>query len=430
MNTLRRALTNHSVILIAVCCCVAFYCIEWLMVWHHLSLFETIFSWLFLLLTIAIAWKPIVFSIVICVFTATAFLLPFVVHMPTIFWSAWVALGVPGAEIRPRWSIPIGVTVAASTATLTMYQQQMTTASAVTFVRSFLLANIMGIMLRCNRKYTQMKYAEQRQGEQPQLLSTLHDEVAGSLSYMPLLCRSMQDSPGDSATQTPLPTIIATLEDTLQTLRNHVTTPLSASTAAALRDDSHNPTNGYTQLCQNIVKQQHRLETAHFKGSIIYTGNPESQLENAVNSMRTELCNNIMKHGSDSYMVQITFTTAIAVRIVTINDMRIEEHDEPQCSNHGLTMLQNRVESLGGAVATVEEDNIWITTIAIPASILPHNHSRNGGQGTIYAMTPSMCSIPTCRASLTAYGAGPTISTMDNKMERIDFISIPTSIED
>ncbi|WP_155803915.1 hypothetical protein [Bifidobacterium choerinum] len=320
--------------------------------------------------------------------------------------------------------------VAASTATLTMYQQQMTTASAVTFVCSFLLANIMGIMLRCNRKYTQMKYAEQRQGEQPQLLSTLHDEVAGSLSYMLLLCRSMQDSPGDSTTQTPLPTIIATLEDTLQTLRNHVITPLSANTAAALRDDSHNPTNGYTQLCQNIIKQQHRLETAHFKGSIICTSNPESQLANVVNSMRTELCNNIMKHGSDSYMVQITFTTAIAVRIVTINDMRIEEHDEPQCSNHGLTMLQNRVESLGGAVAMVDEDNIWITTIAIPASILPHNHSRNGGQGTIYAMTPSMCSISTCRASLTAYGTGPTISTMDNKMERIDFISTPTSIED
>lgn len=86
--------------------------------------------------------------------------------------------------------------------------------------------------------------------------------------------------------------------------------------------------------------------------------------------MLTELCNNMLKHGTGSYMVQITFTTPTAVNIVSVNDIRTDAHDETshssQTTHHGLAMLQARVESLGGTITMEDEDDTWMMTIIIP----------------------------------------------------------------
>lgn len=100
------------------------------------------------------------------------------------------------------------------------------------------------------------------------------------------------------------------------------------------------------------------------------TGEPESQLASAVSSMLTELCNNMLKHGTGSYMVQITFANPTAVSIVAVNDIRADEHDETshssQPTHHGMAMLKARVEALDGTIAMENEDNTWMTTIIIP----------------------------------------------------------------
>ncbi len=357
-------------ILAGVCYCVAFYITEWVIVWRALSPIETAISWLFLLLTVAIAWKPIVFSVVLCAVSAIIFMLPVTVHMPTIFWGTWLALGILGAKLRPRLSIPIGALIAVSTAIPIVFRGQPITANTMTFACSFLLATFAGMLLRRHREYMRLKTIEQHQHEQIQLLSTLHDDVAGSLSYALLLCRNAQHSPAEPAAQSALPTICATLEETLQMLRTRVIAPLLASATVDAYDDEHDSSNGYAKLCQNMLRQQRRLDAAQFTGAITCTGEPESQLASAVSSMLTELCNNMLKHGTGSYTVQITFANPTAVSIVAVNDIRADEHDETshssQPTHHGMAMLKARVEALDGTIAMENEDNTWMTTIIIP----------------------------------------------------------------
>lgn len=370
MHQPRHIVPPHPAILAGVCCCVAFYITEWVIVWRTLSPIETAISWLFLLLTVAIAWKPIVFSVVLCAGSAIMFMLPVTVHVPTIFWASWLALGILGAKLHPRLSTPLGALVAASTVIPAVFRGQALTASTMTFACSFLLATFAGMMLRRNREYTRLKTIEQHQHEQIHLLSTLHDNVAGSLSYALLLCRNAQDSPDDSVARSSLPTICTTLEETLQMLRTRVIAPLSASATVDTYDDAHDSSDGYATLCQNMLRQQRRLDAAQFTGAITCTGEPESQLASAVSSMLTELCNNMLKHGTGSYMVQITFANPTAVSIVAVNDIHADEHDETsqssQPTHHGLTMLKARVETLGGTIAMENEDGTWMTTIIIP----------------------------------------------------------------
>lgn len=236
-------------ILAGVCCCFAFYIAEWVIVWRTLSPIETAISCLLLLPTVAITWKPIVFSMVLCVVSAIMFMLPVTVHVPTIFWNIWLALGILGAKLRPRSSIPIGALVAACTATPTVFRDQPITASTVTFACSFLLATFAGMLLRRNRDYMRLKTIDQHQHEQIELLSILHDDVAGSLSYALLLCRNAQDSPADAVSQPSLPTICATLEETLQMLRTRVIAPLSANTTVDAYDDVRDSSDG---ICEAV----------------------------------------------------------------------------------------------------------------------------------------------------------------------------------
>ena len=208
------------------------------------------------------------------------------------------------------------------------------------------------------------RYEQREQAKQIHLVRTLHDDIGGSLSYALLLCRNAQAETDPDTLRTSLETITQTVESTLADLRTNIITPLSASTPASTaisrNVDESTTTGSCARLCQNVLRQPALLEQAGFNGTIHVSGEATDESANLVNICLTEICNNILKHGTHSYVVRIRFgerTTLVASNEIAAGEA------QPDSAHHGLEMLESRLHDLGAAMTVSEEDGIW--TLAI-----------------------------------------------------------------
>lgn len=90
------------------------------------------------------------------------------------------------------------------------------------------------------------------------------------------------------------------------------------------------------------------------------SGAATDESANLVNTCLTEICNNILKHGTHSYVVRIRFgerTTLVASNEIAAGEA------QPDSAHHGLEMLESRLHDLGATMTLSEEDGIW--TLAI-----------------------------------------------------------------
>ena len=133
-----------------------------------------------------------------------------------------------------------------------------------------------------------------------------------------------------------------------------------ASTAISRNVDESTTTGSCARLCQNVLRQPALLEQAGFNGTIHVSGEATDESANLVNICLTEICNNILKHGTHSYVVRIRFgerTTLVASNEIAAGEA------QPDSAHHGLEMLESRLHDLGAAMTVSEEDGIW--TLAI-----------------------------------------------------------------
>lgn len=79
--------------------------------------------------------------------------------------------------------------------------------------------------------------------------------------------------------------------------------------------------------------------TSGFNGTIHVSGEATDESANLVNICLTEICNNILKHGTHSYVVRIRFgerTTLVASNEIAAGEA------QPDSAHHGLEMLESR----------------------------------------------------------------------------------------
>ena len=356
-------LRAHPFIIAGTLFCVAVLVFEWLTYWPDLNGFETALSTLIPVLTLGVAIMPVPFSlsiIVVEVLRGIFYIFPVVHSGPTVYYSVWLALIVIGYEMPAKYAIPITVIAALDTMVDNAIFQVPFDANDIGFAATFLLDGFAGLAIRRNKEFARLRYEQREQAKQIHLVRTLHDDIGGSLSYALLLCRNAQAETDPDTLRTSLETITQTVESTLADLRTNIITPLSASTPASTaisrNVDESTTTGSCARLCQNVLRQPALLEQAGFNGTIHVSGEATDESANLVNICLTEICNNILKHGTHSYVVRIRFgerTTLVASNEIAAGEA------QPDSAHHGLEMLESRLHDLGAAMTVSEEDGLW-----------------------------------------------------------------------
>lgn len=364
---------KHPVIAIIALFCVALTCLDWL-TYTHLSLMDTLVSALFLALTVCVPFAPVPVGCTLAGLSFLHFLLPYAVQGPNILWSTWLALLVLGYFLNYRLSAPIIVVVAASPL-IGDHLYAGFSGDDITRCGSLIVAGIAGCFTQYYLSYRRLleenrnaELLRRKQEERLLLARDLHDDIAGSISYALALCRTADDPNDFDQSQHIVQEISRTLTASLAQLRTAIIPPLIQCDDAMQThcDGSQSEIKrGYAGLCQQMLSLDRRLSRAAFDGTIRCTVDLDDDTADCVNRILTELCNNIVKHGRQSYLI-IICTAGESVQILSSNVI-----SEPSNATHpgnGLRLLTADVESIGGTVQTHIDDGEWTTRVTLPVT--------------------------------------------------------------
>lgn len=364
---------DHPVISIMTLVCVIVTCIDW-STYTHMDSIDTLITCIFLALALCVPFKPVPFSCALATLSALCFLIPHALQGPSILGCAWLALAVLGCSLQYWQSIPIIVAVAAC-ALFGDHFYSGFSGNTVIICASLLVIGASGCFMRYHQSYRQLleqnrqaKQLRAKQEEQLRLARTLHDDVAGSMTYTLTLCRSAETMDNPQQLRTILAEIAHATSASLHGLRTNVIVPLTESNgmsrAHAEQSTTSSPTS-YADLCQHILRLNHRLSTAGLDGMIRCTNNLNGGTADFVSRILTELCNNILKYGERSYLITVS-ATADSVIILATNTIAETDIRNTNGTNNGLRFLKSEVESRGGTLYTQVDDDEWQTHIAFP----------------------------------------------------------------
>lgn len=337
----------------------------------------------FFILTLFLPFQPSIISCILSICSIIFFLFP-----SSVFPSAMLEMsvlfcsGLALATLAYFWnyliSLPIIVEISASVLIAGYYYDGNSRNTFSIFAIIF-FTGACGCALRYWKAYKHLLQQKERaenlqikQAQQLNLARTLHDDVAGSISYVIALCNTVDSMDDAKDIREVIEKVSQTLSESLASLRNNVIAPLTQGNLPEAempmnKDNtsmnSTNSTNGYPALCQRISTLNLRLAEAGFDGIIRCTSELDDAMSEIIAGILTELSNNIVKHGQKSYMITIT-STDLEVRIFASNTIApIMKQDQP---GNGLKFLQDEVRSHGGILETYEDEGEWVTNITFP----------------------------------------------------------------
>lgn len=375
MGVLHQLATQlrHPIIGLMALVCLIVMCIDWA-TYTRMGSIDILITCIFLTLTLSVPFKPIPFSYALAILSALYFLIPHALQGPNILECAWLALAVLGCSLQHWQSMPIIVSVS-TCALLGDHFYTGFSGNTILVCASLLVSGISGCFLRYHHSYQQLleqtQHAEQlrtRQEEQLRLARTLHDDVAGSMSYTIALCRDAERTSDSRQLRIRLSEIARVTSASLTQLRTNVIVPLTESNDTSLIQATQMSTNhkhGYTELCQLILMLNHRLSAAGFDGMIRCTSNLSDEIADYVSRVLNELCNNILKHGKHTYLITVA-QHADSVMIIASNTIAKTGDTPTDGTKHGLRFLKSEVESRGGILCTQADDGEWQTRIVFP----------------------------------------------------------------
>lgn len=401
ISSLKTRLRAHPFIVAGSIFCILAWILEFV-VWSGLSVLDTVLSVLYLILVIGIAFVPMQASIALVIYAVIIFVCPQVIQGPTTFWGVWLALGVLGYMCKPAVSIPVCVITALSTTVQDLIKTHALSSSDITFACSFLLAGFIGIILRRNHEVNQLrasleqeKIIRMRQQQDLQLLKKLHDDVGGTLTYALMLCRNGQGNGSAVQLHTTLNSVEQELTQGLSDLRSNVLAPLSADVETLTQSAEQSETNAGARsaserrdaereqsqslqeqqepayiaptardLAKLIAMQRQRLAAVGFDGVITSQGSPSERQISIAMQVLTEICNNILKHGTAVYQVTLQFDESGAMRVSSTNQALPEQGSS---DGHGMELLRSVVQGYGGTVESELDLDEWSVSIDIPA---------------------------------------------------------------
>ncbi|MEE1296481.1 MAG: hypothetical protein UHD09_06530 [Bifidobacterium sp.] len=355
----RQAFRISAVFCIVVCM------LEWVISWHHLDLLQTLVQWGYVALLAGMAVRPLPFSCAMAVLAIPFFLAPPLTDGPTVYWGLWLALFDVGFRLKPRVSMPLTLAVVASDILNDVIIHPPLNTYNLSFALSFLLFCGIGTQLqhlrqlqRTRDELAECRRERERQDERLRLLQTLHD-VGGTLSYALLLCRNAEADDDPDTLHADLRAVSETLTEGISLLRTNVMTPLKAQVTPADGTMHEDDT-----LDGVIARQEARLARAGLTGSIRVAGTYHGERERFLCHAITELCNNILTHGTGAYYLMARCADNGALTVISGNG--VADGDAPHRDGHGLQLLSMQVFQQHGTMQAGTEGGEWTVRILLP----------------------------------------------------------------
>ena len=268
-----------------------------------------------------------------------------------------------------------------------------------------LIMVLLAVMVCLRSKRRIRNLTAERSAERLSTLRKLHNDVAGTLTYVVMRCEKAEQNPElNAAAISEIRTLEALVRQALRSLRNDVLAPMAQTAkTGAMRETFKGRTaarNFETGTTSQVPDQYdaikctlntigRRLESRGLTGQPLLEGDPNGlnrTMYHATHSILTELGNNMLAHGAPGpYALTCIVQQNGEVRLLSSNQIAAntasESRPHPEssvrtnpdlsahgASGYGIAIIRHEAEQLGGKVNINAEDGEWTIGVQLPAS--------------------------------------------------------------
>lgn len=346
--------------------CLLIACLE-IPFWTPLSKPESLFLLSYLALLLLAVKKPRLSWTLILLCSIIRSLYPHEINGPEDFWGVWMSIGFLAYDSGTLIAIILTASLMSSFYINHIFNNTTIDSSVVTLSMSYpfiLLVSFLFSMKQAReRAILHQKDLDEKlkqQHERERLTHILHDNIAGSLSYLILLCRNAEitDQPNSKKIQE----IESVLDKTLVVLRKDIlefnTKPCDISSGIGQKITADS-------FCHLTHQKDLQLSLLGFTGSTQVV-NESQYLPAYLEPLYMEITNNIIKHGKPgSYTIRVQINDDQSFTITSGNLCKAESSIP---GSQGLLLIRELVSRNKGAFQCNSEDGEWSIMISLPGS--------------------------------------------------------------
>ncbi len=353
-------------------------------------------------LLVVLPCAPVVFSIAVIACCVVCTVVPFA--GADVNWlnavPMWLALAVLGYRCGSSKALVVALvagTVPSCFATVTGNELAASIAPTVqTCAIWWCIGSMVAVLGHAERDKAVAQERSEQYEHRLRILHILHDSLANDLVYALLQCRSITSRGIDGADATDatggkadadeshanIGEIERTLERCLTRLRQDVITPeraaLDEAGVVAVNSPDSTPVSGgervslHAALAPVLAETTRQLKSQGWNGVAHLNGecsDVDGETVRLVEACVRELESNIAKYGDPGTYALEVEACDDHVNIYSSNPVSGTGATSPALtSNCGLSLLQNRIEHVGGSMEYAREDGEWTICIAIPCN--------------------------------------------------------------
>lgn len=345
--------------------CICFFLLE-LTAWPNMSPW----SWLYLapycIALLLLTWFPVPASMAILVTHIACAIIPAICDGPSTLYGTWLVCGIVAFEIKRFEFAIMGPLLCALALPLGYWTGGIDYNPSIpvltcSYIGAFFVGFAIRWKIQTEQRKTDLAIAQEqvrRQQKRLKEIHILHDSIAGAMTYAILLCRKKEPSESSDT----LPQIEQVLMQALHELRTQIISPMTDE----LKTDKEEDADELFQ--QHIEAQCKRLRILGFTGTPIIRGNLNAMDKSLLPSLQTvctEILNNIAKHGKPGAFAFILSVGPDAVRIFASNLYNAAINSAPE-NHYGTALIQDFAQQHNGTMTINSENEEWSLSLTIP----------------------------------------------------------------
>jgi signal transduction histidine kinase len=293
-------------------------------------------------------------------------IIPAICDGPSTLYGTWLVCGIVAFEIKRFEFAIMGPLLCALALPLGYWTggidyNPSIPVLACSYIGAFFVGFAIRWKIQTEQRKTDLAIAQEqvrRQQKRLKEIHILHDSIAGAMTYAILLCRKKEPSESSDT----LPQIEQVLMQALHELRTQIISPMTDE----LKTDKEEDADELFQ--QHIEAQCKRLRILGFTGTPIIRGNLNAMDKSLLPSLQTvctEILNNIAKHGKPGAFAFILSVGPDAVRIFASNLYNAAMNSAPE-NHYGTALIQDFAQQHNGTMTINSENEEWSLSLTIP----------------------------------------------------------------
>ncbi len=387
----RRGLSEHHIYALLASAAILFVGFE-AVVQLPKSALDFVFVACYVSLLGLLYWWPVPAGVGLAMLHMLRTMIPPLIVGPTDFWGTWLALAVLAYE-GPMW---LGVSCAVISSGVVSLQgnrmQGVSSIGVMSLALTYWAAYLGGLAVQRWRRSMQrlahtkeLEHELAYERERTRMVHTLHDSVAGSLSYIVLLCRQEATDPHlDASYRNHIKEVEHLVSATLSQIRTEVLGPAMSKTVHNQLPGVPSAQGSELALRCRLANTEAQLAALGFSGHPVVHGDLTcitAERVNVLDQVLAEVGANIAKHGrAGPYVFYLKVAVDGSLTVISSNSYVDHAQSKDLSSGVGLTLLRDSVTELGGSLTIAGEDGEWTLAVRIGGqSHLKHNQESQSG---------------------------------------------------